>query len=592
MSDFIDLCSEEEDVKREERSSCVSRELHDEENRRQNSQIHEYHSQESANMKDSIYFQMKRSRIADSCTPIDLTYSGKKPVSCANANINLSIISIHSTQSEKKRMAANTLSFHSQESPKARDMSLIDIVDSPLNNLMYTFPSSPVQSPENNFHAHQNEISHIGKEREEEEVRSEAEIARYSGARQESSCSSAANKTNSVFSMLSSRVISQQLSQHSDMHNSNIQTLSNAAVQSLTLTPIQSKVKKNVGKRLVTASQVTSATISVDPLHSISSQPSIFSARNSNEESAVPAEVEEEEDVVMLTVLPEQRSDYEVRLLIDRRERANNLVLASLQALGVRCEAANLAVGDFLFVARRKTHGLYATIESDAVASDTLVVDQVVIERKAVADLAASLLDGRFADQKRRLKMTKIQRCVVLVEGETLSLPPQMQRILTAQHLKTAMVNAFADHAMHVVRTRNMDHSIAFLRTLYKQVSHSFFSSSAVSSSSLSSTTAASITIAAANASGSDTTWDNATPSDTKQFMSFKQYQERYRARSADNLSELFGQQLRQIHGCGASTAHAIVCRYGTLAHFVWHLRSIGRINALVSDTRRDFHIS
>jgi hypothetical protein len=156
-----------------------------------------------------------------------------------------------------------------------------------------------------------------------------------------------------------------------------------------------------------------------------------------------------------------------------------------------------------------------------------------------------------------------------------------MQRILTAQHLKTAMVNAFADHAMHVVRTRNMDHSIAFLRTLYKQVSHSFFSSSAVSSSSLSSTTAASTTIAAANASGSDTTWDNATPSDTKQFMSFKQYQERYRARSADNLSELFGQQLRQIHGCGASTAHAIVCRYGTLAHFVWHLRSIGRINAL-----------
>lgn len=248
-------------------------------------------------------------------------------------------------------------------------------------------------------------------------------------------------------------------------------------------------------------------------------------------------------------------ADFEVRLLVDRRERANNLVLASLQTLGVRCEAANLAVGDFLFVARRTVHGLYEATESAAVAGDTLVLDRVVVERKAVADLAASLLDGRFSDQKRRLKMTRIQRCIVLVEGESMLLPPQMQRVLTAQHLKTAMVNAYADHDIHVVRTRNMDHSIAFLRTLFRQVSHDF----------------------------AEQLRPLPAAAPVAFFMSLRRYQELYRARSADNLSELFGQQLRQIHGCGASAAHAIVSRYGTLAHFVWHMRSIGRLNAQVS---------
>lgn len=247
--------------------------------------------------------------------------------------------------------------------------------------------------------------------------------------------------------------------------------------------------------------------------------------------------------------------DFEVRLLVDRRERANNLVLASLQTLGVRCEAANLAVGDFLFIARRRTHGLYEATESTTVAADTLVLDHVVVERKAVADLAASLLDGRFSDQKRRLKMTRIQRCIVVVEGESMLLPPQMQRVLTAQHLKTAMVNAYADHDVHIVRTRNMDHSIAFLRTLFRQVSHYF----------------------------AEQLRPTSVLAPAVSFMSLRRFQELYRARSADNLSELFGQQLRQIHGCGASAAHAIVSRYGTLAHFVWHMRSIGRLNAQVS---------
>lgn len=55
---------------------------------------------------------------------------------------------------------------------------------------------------------------------------------------------------------------------------------------------------------------------------------------------------------------------------------------------------------------------------SSSLLQDAVVLLQqgAVVERKAVADLAASILDGRFADQKRRLQLTKARRCIVIVE--------------------------------------------------------------------------------------------------------------------------------------------------------------------------------
>jgi hypothetical protein len=74
-------------------------------------------------------------------------------------------------------------------------------------------------------------------------------------------------------------------------------------------------------------------------------------------------------------------------------------------------------------------------------------------------------------------------------------------------------------------------------------------------------------------------------------WINFAYYQREFRSQSVDSLQQLFGQQLRQIAGCSAAAAHALVQRYGTLASFIRHLRSMDRLSAqreLESLNKRD----
>jgi ERCC4-type nuclease len=72
----------------------------------------------------------------------------------------------------------------------------------------------------------------------------------------------------------------------------------------------------------------------------------------------------------------------------------------------------------------------------------TLVLD-CIIERKTVADLCSSLIDGRYADQKHRIKSTgeEIPVKCYIVEGETLAVPARHLSI-TSTHIKTAMTTS------------------------------------------------------------------------------------------------------------------------------------------------------
>jgi len=82
-----------------------------------------------------------------------------------------------------------------------------------------------------------------------------------------------------------------------------------------------------------------------------------------------------------------------LRIIVDDRERADGKVLAALAARDdVTVEIARLAVGDYR-VERR-----------------------VVVERKTVADFAASLIDGRLFRQAAALALAP-ERAVLVVEG-------------------------------------------------------------------------------------------------------------------------------------------------------------------------------
>ena len=239
--------------------------------------------------------------------------------------------------------------------------------------------------------------------------------------------------------------------------------------------------------------------------------------------------------------------DWEVVLYVDKRERSNALIQASMVAQRIPCELHTLAVGDFLWVARRRAalpssclltapatapgpasclshegrshqpqssttstsayagqgqgQGLTLPPAEDSMVSlpdagmdppqpppssssaaspheeeggtqgrdvnsvlmrsaaaraaaaanaaasrlPSIYVLDCIAERKAVPDLASSIVDGRYMEQKSRLQACGLRTTLYIVEGEHLSVASQ-QRAVSVASLKTAMTSIHVRH--------------------------------------------------------------------------------------------------------------------------------------------------
>ncbi|XP_005755203.1 crossover junction endonuclease MUS81-like, partial [Pundamilia nyererei] len=110
---------------------------------------------------------------------------------------------------------------------------------------------------------------------------------------------------------------------------------------------------------------------------------------------------------------------YEIMLCVDFIEttggshhRKQELV-KELQRNGVNFDIRKLNVGDFLWVAREKVAPVAGQLR--APVGRELVLDYIV-ERKRMDDLCGSIIDGRFREQKFRLKRCGLHKPIYLVE--------------------------------------------------------------------------------------------------------------------------------------------------------------------------------
>ena len=78
--------------------------------------------------------------------------------------------------------------------------------------------------------------------------------------------------------------------------------------------------------------------------------------------------------------------------------------LPELNRSGVAYKTRRLAVGDFIWVARENS------------APHREVVLDFIVERKRMDDLASSIVDGRFREQKYRLKQSGLGHVIYLIE--------------------------------------------------------------------------------------------------------------------------------------------------------------------------------
>jgi len=110
----------------------------------------------------------------------------------------------------------------------------------------------------------------------------------------------------------------------------------------------------------------------------------------------------------------------------------------------ISIQTANLQVGDI-------------TIHSDT--------DAMVFERKTIADLAASIKDGRYHEQKQRLKsMYPFHRITYIIEGSFSSLGKHdVLYGIPTKTLVSAMISAQYRDGFHVMQTENIAGTIWYL---------------------------------------------------------------------------------------------------------------------------------
>jgi hypothetical protein len=166
-------------------------------------------------------------------------------------------------------------------------------------------------------------------------------------------------------------------------------------------------------------------------------------------------------------------SDFDVVLLIDQRERSGRkdaaFMVEKLSKQGLPCEARSLSVGDFMFVARHcsspQSHQP-SSASSSGVPSAEVVLD-CLVERKRVSDLVSSIRDGRYHEQRARLKKTQLKRILYIIEGPVTQeavhgLPlATVESVLTSMNVSPTLFAVL--HVRGVIRAEAHDRCLACL---------------------------------------------------------------------------------------------------------------------------------
>jgi len=89
------------------------------------------------------------------------------------------------------------------------------------------------------------------------------------------------------------------------------------------------------------------------------------------------------------------------------------------------------------------------------------------IERKTINDLAASLNDGRYHEQKARLKG---KNALYLIEGSYEDLDLKYNKTFNLEKLKGCIINTMVRDNINVYLTKNMDESAIFIADIAKSL--------------------------------------------------------------------------------------------------------------------------
>ncbi|XP_013876683.1 crossover junction endonuclease MUS81 isoform X1 [Austrofundulus limnaeus] len=241
---------------------------------------------------------------------------------------------------------------------------------------------------------------------------------------------------------------------------------------------------------------------------------------------------------------------YDIVLCVDFIEttggshhRKQELV-KELQKNGVRFDVRKLNVGDFLWVAQEKVSPVPGELR--APVGRELVLDYI-IERKRMDDLCGSIIDGRFREQKFRLKRCGLRRPIYLVEGggasaSHLSLPEAT--------LQQAIVNTQVVDGFFVKRVQDVRESVAYLTIMTRYLTRLYKNRTLIRRS--------------RELEGDAAVDEEEGGPASCSLISFAEFNYRAVKNKSQTVREVFARQLMQISGLSGDKAAAILELYST----------------------------
>ncbi|KAM8971266.1 crossover junction endonuclease MUS81 [Sarcophilus harrisii] len=231
--------------------------------------------------------------------------------------------------------------------------------------------------------------------------------------------------------------------------------------------------------------------------------------------------------------------EYRILLCVDVSETTGGSrrpdILRELQHLGVPHDVRKLHVGDFVWVAQE-------TRPRDPTRPAELVLDHVV-ERKRLDDLCGSITDGRFREQKFRLKRCGLSHRVYLVEdhgsAHNLSLPEST--------LLQAVTNTQVIDGFFVKRTGDLKESAAYLALLTRALQKLYEGQTL-----------------RCRPWGDEGDPGAQTPPCS--LFAFSTFNDRAMKNKAQSVREVFARQLMQVRGMSGEKAAALLEKYQTPA--------------------------
>ncbi|KAK4464185.1 putative crossover junction endonuclease mus-81 [Cladorrhinum samala] len=198
------------------------------------------------------------------------------------------------------------------------------------------------------------------------------------------------------------------------------------------------------------------------------------------EDTEVTTENNEYKDLVKvgktvsdITTLPTFRpirlppDSFTVELVLDSRETRTKTdrgyIQQELAKRGINVTTRALALGDALWVAKCNQTGWLSRMGAEG---DEVVLDYI-LERKRLDDLISSIRDGRFREQKFRLRRSGLRNVVYLVEEKSLD-PNYYKKYEEA--VQTAMAQIQVVNGYFLKRTREIDETIRYLASMTKML--------------------------------------------------------------------------------------------------------------------------